>query len=323
MIKNLSPSRASQFKACPKQFKFTNVDKISEPTTAAQAKGTTVHKALEELFNLPQSERTTERLHNIFRNTWTKVRKNDNYYKLFKSVEEERDWGVDGLKLLSNYMKIEDPKLFNPLEKEKWVKASFDDLDLRGVLDRMDRNSNGEIVIIDYKSGESPEDEKKLPRFFALKLYALLIKNEFDETPSELKIIYLKNSTIHSIKIDDEELEKVKVEILKIWQNIKVAFKENNFPAIENTLCDWCYYKPICPVFNKNAPDTDELKILNEEIKELNDNLEVLSMFDNPNDLPKDSPLSTINIEEIKQNIETLRNKKDLIEEELQELLRK
>ena len=33
MIKNLSPSRASQFKTCPKQFKFANVDKIKEPTT--------------------------------------------------------------------------------------------------------------------------------------------------------------------------------------------------------------------------------------------------------------------------------------------------
>ena len=88
-------------------------------------------------------------------------------------------------------------------------------------------------------------------------------------------------------------------------------------------MCDWCYYKPICPVFNKNAPDTDELQKLNEEIKELNDNLEALSMFDNPNDLPEDSPLSNINKEQIQQNIEKLKNKRDLIEEELQELLRK
>jgi prefoldin subunit 5 len=76
-------------------------------------------------------------------------------------------------------------------------------------------------------------------------------------------------------------------------------------------------------VFNKNAPDTEELKKLNEEIKELNDNLEALSMFDNPNDLPKDSPLSTINKDEIQKNINTLTNKRNNIEEELQELLRK
>jgi CRISPR/Cas system-associated exonuclease Cas4 (RecB family) len=47
MIKNLSPSRASQFKTCPKQFKFANVDKLKEPTNEVQAKGTTVHQALE------------------------------------------------------------------------------------------------------------------------------------------------------------------------------------------------------------------------------------------------------------------------------------
>ena len=54
MIKNLSPSRASQFKTCPKQFKFANVDKIKEPTTEVQAKGTTVHQALEDLYDLPK-----------------------------------------------------------------------------------------------------------------------------------------------------------------------------------------------------------------------------------------------------------------------------
>ena len=48
MIKNLSPSRASQFKTCPKQYKFANVDKIIEPTNEVQAKGTTLHQALED-----------------------------------------------------------------------------------------------------------------------------------------------------------------------------------------------------------------------------------------------------------------------------------
>ena len=38
MIKNLSPSRASQFKTCPKQFKFANIDKLKEPTNEVQAK---------------------------------------------------------------------------------------------------------------------------------------------------------------------------------------------------------------------------------------------------------------------------------------------
>ena len=64
MIKNLSPSRASQFKTCPKQFKFANIDKIKEPTNEVQAKGTTVHEALEKIFDLPKEDRNLENLHN-------------------------------------------------------------------------------------------------------------------------------------------------------------------------------------------------------------------------------------------------------------------
>lgn len=118
MIKNLSPSRASQYKTCPKQFKFANIDKISEPTTEVQAKGTTVHQALEDLFDLPKNDRTLEKLHDLFRNAWTKVRGNDDHFDLFDSVEEERDWGIDGLKLLNNYMTMEDPTSFEPLERK-------------------------------------------------------------------------------------------------------------------------------------------------------------------------------------------------------------
>ncbi|MAB96353.1 MAG: hypothetical protein CL496_03955 [Actinobacteria bacterium] len=323
MIKNLSPSRASQFKTCPRQFKYANVDKISEPTTEVQAKGTTVHQALEDLFDLPQSERTTEKLHNLFRDAWTKVRSNDEHHDLFESVEQERDWGLDGLKLLNNYMQIEDPTIFEPLERERWVRGSIEDLNLRGILDRMDRNSKGELVIVDYKSGKAPMAKYKEPRFFALKLYALLIKEELNEIPAELKLIYLKNSTIHTLKISDEDLVKAKSEIMDIWKAIKKAFEENDFPATKNNLCDWCYYKPICPVFNKSAPDTDGLKKINEEIKELNENLEALNMFDNPTNLPKDSPLSSLNKEKIQENLELLKNKRNDIEEELQELLRK
>ena len=104
MIKNLSPSRASQFKTCPKQFKFANVDKIKEPTTEVQAKGTTVHQALEDLYDIPKEERTSENLYDLFRNAWTKVRSNDEHVNLFENVDEEKEWGVDALNLLSNYL---------------------------------------------------------------------------------------------------------------------------------------------------------------------------------------------------------------------------
>ena len=323
MIKNLSPSRASQFKTCPQQFKYANVDKLREPTNEVQAKGTTVHQALEDLFDLPQKERSIEKLHNLFRDAWTKVRGTDEHHNLFSSVEEERDWGVDGLKLLNNYMTIEDPTTFNPLERERWVRGSIEDLNLRGILDRMDRNRNGELIIVDYKSGKAPMAKYKEPRFFALKLYALLIREELGEMPAELKLIYLKNSTIHTLKINEEDLDHARKEILEIWSNIKKAYKENKFPAIKNTLCDWCYYKPICPEFNDNPPSTEELRIINEAISDLEEEFEVLDMFKNENELPKESPIGNNGKKNIKLKISELEDKKVAIQSDIEELLGK
>ena len=322
MIKNLSPSRASQFKTCPKQFKFANVDKLKEPTNEVQAKGTAVHQALEDLFELPKEDRDTEKLHNLFRAAWTKVRRTDEHHNLFSSVDEEREWGVDGLKLLNNYMSMEDPKSFDPLERERWVRGTIEDLNLRGILDRMDRNQNGELIIVDYKSGKAPSEKYKEPRFFALKLYALLIRDELGITPIELKLIYLKNSTIHTLKVDNKMLDEVKIEILDIWSDIKLAFEENNFPATKNALCkNWCYYKPICPVFNDNAPSTEELRKINEAISELQEEIMVLDMFKNDKDIPKESPISSSDRNKIQNKIFELEKDKELIEKEIVDLL--
>ena len=322
MIKNLSPSRASQFKTCPKQFKFANIDKIKEPTTEVQAKGTTVHQALEDLFDLKPDERNTEKLHNLFREAWTKVRGNDEHHNLFSSVEEEREWGLDGLKLLNNYMSIEDPTSFEPLERERWVRGSIEDLNLRGILDRMDRNNKGELVIVDYKSGKAPLAKYKEPRFFALKLYALLIQKELGEMPSELKLIYLKNSTIHTLKVTQDSLDQVKIEVLEIWNNIKKAFETNEFPATKNTLCDWCYYKPICPVFNENAPDTEKLKEINEELIDIKEQIEALDMFKNIDELPDKSELASLNIYELEDKYQKLDIERAEMEDSIQKLLR-
>ncbi|GAY10707.1 RecB family exonuclease [Pseudonocardia sp. N23] len=54
----LSPSRASDFRACPLLYRFRAIDRLPEHPTPAQLRGTLVHSVLERLFALPAPERT-------------------------------------------------------------------------------------------------------------------------------------------------------------------------------------------------------------------------------------------------------------------------
>ena len=73
VLATLSPSRASDFKTCPQFYKFKAIDRIPTEPTIYQARGTTVHLALERLFEEPRHERTPERLYDLFREAWTEL----------------------------------------------------------------------------------------------------------------------------------------------------------------------------------------------------------------------------------------------------------
>ncbi len=87
-------------------------------------------------------------------------------------------------------------------------------------------------------------------------------------------------------------------------------------------MCDWCYYKPICPVFNENAPNTENLRIINESIAELEEEIEVLDMFKDHDKIPVDSPIGSTNRTDIESKISELENQKNEIQTEIEKLLR-
>ena len=252
-LERLSPSRASDFKICPQLFKFRSIDRLPEPVTTYQARGTTAHMALQRLFDLDANERTPETLYDLFRQAWTEVRADEEYSGLFTSVDEEREWGVESLTLLANYFSVEDPAEVEPMDRELDMTEDLDGIVIRGILDRIDRGADGRLVITDYKTGKAPPERYAVPAFFALKIYGLLVRRRTGETPRELRLMYLNGPTMYRLEVDDQQLDAMDRQLRALWTAIERAMSEERFPPRPGRLCDWCSFQAICPAFESAA----------------------------------------------------------------------
>jgi putative RecB family exonuclease len=235
-------------------YKFRSIEKIPEPATIYQARGTTAHLALQRLFDLPAPQRTPQALYDLFREAWTEIRDTE-YPDLFASVDEERAWGIESLRLLANYFSLEDPTAFEPLDRELDMLQELDGMVIRGILDRMEETPEG-FVISDYKTGKAPPERYALTAFFALKIYALLIRTRTGRTPDALQLIYLNGKPVrYRIPVNDAQLDGVARKLRALWKVIDNAIVADNFPTRTGPLCDYCSFRDICPAWADPKPE--------------------------------------------------------------------
>ena len=267
-LANLSPSRASDFKTCPQLYKFRHVDKLPSIPTPAQARGTAVHLALERLFLLPAAERHPERLLELFDVAWEETLQEDEYRELFAEDPGSREeYHRSSREVAERYFRIEDPRVLEPLERELHVSLLIDEgksrqddgkqLEIRGVIDRLDPAPGGGIVITDYKTGRAPPLRFADSSFFALKVYALMIQENHHRTPDLVRLLYLGNSEVHSLPVSPTQLRGVKKQLQALWWAIDRAISTGTFPTRKSRLCDWCSYQPVCPAWAAEQPPPD------------------------------------------------------------------
>ena len=255
LLETLSPSRASDFKQCPQLFKFKAIDKIETPPTVYQARGTTAHVALQRLFDDAPDRRTPARLYDLFREAWIEL-KDEEFSDLFATVEEERRWGLESLEILANYFGVEDPTVLEPLDRELDMTEGLGAITIRGILDRMEEGPNG-LVITDYKTGKAPPERYAIPAFFALKIYALLIRKRLGRTPVSLRLLYLNGPTVYEISVVDSQLDAMERQLQALWDAINRAITSQKFPPRPGKLCDYCQYRDICPAFAEVTVDSE------------------------------------------------------------------
>jgi len=254
----LSPSRASDFKQCPLLYRFRAIDRLPEPSSIAQVRGSVVHAALERLYTLPAAERGPKTAAALVAPAWEQVIADQPSAATDIDPNLQTELLEQARSLLSGYYRLEDPTRFDPQSCEQRIEVELaDGTLLRGFVDRIDVTPDGELRVVDYKTGRAPPEARALAEFkamFQMKFYAVALLRSRGVMPARLQLLYLADTQVLDYAPDLDELLRFEKTLMAIWRAIQSAGVTGDFRPSPSRLCDWCAHHAHCPVYGGTPP---------------------------------------------------------------------
>jgi len=252
----LSPSRAGDFVTCPLLYRFRVIDQLPEPPSPAATRGTLVHAVLERLFDQPAPDRTVQAARALLAPEWERLLSEEPELAQMFSGDAERDkWFTEAHSMLDRYFALEDPRRLEPARRELYVETVLDSgLLLRGYIDRLDIAPNGDVRVVDYKTGTAPRAEFEARALFQMKFYALVLWKLAGRVPRLLQLMYLGNGEILRYEPDEADLRATQRKTEAIWRAIERARSRQDWRPRPGRICDWCAHKALCPAFGGTPP---------------------------------------------------------------------
>jgi len=251
--RTLSPSKVSSFTDCALAFKYSAIDRLPEPPSLPATKGTLVHAALEGLFMLPAAERTLAAALTCLDAAADVLRDDPEFTGLELDADGEAAFLDSADQLVRSYFLLEDPTKVHPIGIELLLDAEIGGTRLRGIIDRLELDEDGGLVVTDYKTGRAPSERYEQGKLGGVHVYSLLCERNFGRRPAKVRLLYLGEPLEISTTPSDQSMRAVERKVGAIWTAIERACERDDFRPRPSKLCDWCAFQARCPAFATEA----------------------------------------------------------------------
>jgi putative RecB family exonuclease len=258
--RSLSPSACSAFKECPLAFRFSYIERLPEPPSAAASKGTLVHRALELLLDRPPDERVIDAALADLGRARAELATDPVFSELAPTDELWAAFAAHADTLVHRYFELEDPRTVRPIGLELKLVADLGSVRLRGVIDRLELDEHGEFVVTDYKTGSVPSELWEAKSLSGVHIYALLCERMLGKRPARVQLLYLSKPEAIIATPTDQSIRGVERKTNAMHAAIATACERDDFRPHPGRLCDYCAFKPYCPSFGGNPIDAAELR---------------------------------------------------------------
>ena len=246
---SLSPSKVASFKDCALAFRFSAIDRVPEPPSAAAAKGTLVHRALELLYIEPPTNRTLDCALAKLAESVPEVLGGREYESLVFTEEEQAQFLNDAERLVRNAFLLEDPSRLRPIGLELRMEAKIGALRLRGIIDRLELDDDGGLIVTDYKTGKVPNVNHEQGRLGGVQFYAFLCEQMLGRRPTRVQLLYLSEPVAIVSEPTEQSLRGLRMRASAIWSAVERACDREDFRPKPSGLCNWCSFKQWCPAW--------------------------------------------------------------------------
>jgi len=264
---NTSYSALDTFLTCPRKYKYSQIDRIKTPKSKEQFFGTLLHNTLKIVHTPGILSPNLEQALDFYSKNWKA--------EVFSDETEERSAFAQGVSMLQDYYKKNDPAKINIIDLESRfqveIGAEGERHIVSGIIDRIDKTEDG-FEIIDYKTTRKLPSQEKVDNDLQLSIYLAGFLKRYPKEAENLgnikvSLYYLK----HGVKLSSERtLDQVK-KSEELMLDLIDQINHSKFEPTISGLCDWCGYQNICPMWKhkfkeKEPKDVDTAKIIEEYI---------------------------------------------------------
>ena len=220
-----------------------------------------MHRALELLLDRPADERSLDAALADLAQARVELAPHPDFADLDLTDEEWAKFDAESESLVRKYFELEDPRTVNPIGLELKLEADLGRTRLRGIIDRLELDENGEFVVTDYKTGSVPSELWEAKSLAGVHIYALLCERMLGRRPARVQLFYLSKPEAIIATPTDQSIQGVERRtVAPCTTPSPTRAARDDFRARPGRLCDFCTFKPYCPAHGGNPVDAQELR---------------------------------------------------------------
>jgi RecB family exonuclease len=257
-----TPTRLTTWLDCPRRYRMTYLDRPPPPKGppwAHNSLGASVHNALAGWWRLPRRQRTVAAAGDLLESGWIE----EGFADDAQSAAHRRESRL----MVEGYVAGLDPAV-EPLGVERTVATRTDLIAVSGRIDRLDdrrsaAGTDGELVVVDYKTGRHLLTADDARTSMALALYALAAERVMRRPCRRVELHHLPTRSVlvweHSQESLARQLRRAEA-IAGECAEADERFRADADPDAElfapraGAWCGWCDFRARCPEGSKASP---------------------------------------------------------------------